>query len=296
MKKVIKIGGYDAQQLSISRKGDGSHRVVKLVHEGEPIVLKCYGLKRTLLQTVYRRVISSMLGLKSSTGINTRYKTERETLALWKKEGFDVPEMLFPPLLTEIPQLCLAMEWIPGQTLAQAFKCEKTSLEHKQLLMKNFVGVMAKRHARALELREPRLLFEHPTFKHILISEDRLVHFDFETVFSSRVDMDRIVNHEIAGFLYSLARSNRQHSHTLVDMFLNSYPDFTRIERVIDDLRRYGCVPIVGWLENFQKLFMLVSRYRKTTVAVRAFNHGLLHNSRLEKKKEGMLQSSIRER
>jgi hypothetical protein len=260
-----------AEVLDISRRGDGRHRVVKVVHNGAPLVLKLYGLKRGRLQTVIRQFFEGLGGAKSSFSVFGRMQTERAVLDLWRREGFAVPKLIYPDFLSRIPQPCLAMEWIPGKTLADVLKSSEVSLSHKQELVEKFVRVMGKRHARALELQDIRLIPEHPTFAHIFVAEDRLVQYDFEIVFTAKRDLVRVVRYELGRLLYSLEKLSKEQFPILVQTLAAAYPDRMLLDRVMDDLLKFGTIPITGWLEKFPFFFRLSKKYRKRADGARSF-------------------------
>jgi tRNA A-37 threonylcarbamoyl transferase component Bud32 len=134
-KKIILLAGHEAELLSRSKKGNGRHLVAKLTWNETPVVIKCYGLKRSFLKTIIRQYASPVITGKSSVSVSSRYHTERKMLQLWKRLGFDVPAILDIPLLSEIPGPCLAMEWIPGPTLADFFRHAHIPLARKKQVM-----------------------------------------------------------------------------------------------------------------------------------------------------------------
>jgi len=280
---MTKTRSFDADKievLNISKRGDGRQRVLKLCHAGTPYILKCYGLKTSRRRAVMRELGSLTVAGKSSIRARARCKTEREVLRLWMREGFDVPRLLSiePPL--EIQEPYLVLEWIPGCSLYDILESQETSLVRKEDLISRFAALMEKRHARALELHEPRLLFERPTFEHVLISGDRLIHFDFEIVFTSKSDIGRFVRREIVGFLHSLAKSSRESFGSLLDTFVAAYPDSKRFDHVRDDLIAYGAVPVAAWLEPVQRFSRKWQRYSKRSRLAAALEEALRFRER----------------
>ena len=91
--------GMKAEVLAMSKRGDGTHRVLKVDYQGEPVVVKCYGLKGSWLQALSRQFGSRLLLGKSTYTARGRQNTERAVLELWRREGFDVPRVLDLPLL-----------------------------------------------------------------------------------------------------------------------------------------------------------------------------------------------------
>lgn len=264
------IESHETEVLTVSKGGDGGHRVLKLLSEGEPIVLKCYGLKTSRLRTFLRELGCLAIVGKSSIRAGARFKTEREVLELWRREGFDVPRVLSaePPATIHGP--CLTLEWIPGRNFSHLLRCAETSLDRKRELIERFAAVLGKRHERALSLQETRLIFEHPTLDHVLVWGDRLVHFDFEIVFARTKDVERLLRREIAGFLRSLSKSSGENFPTLLKIFTETYPDSSRLAQVLEELRRYGSVPALDWLKLFYKMSRKLKRYRKRSSLVLA--------------------------
>lgn len=262
-------GLENALVLNVSERGDGRHRVLRIEHEGMPIVVKCYGLKRNRFRAVLRQFGSRVIVGKSSVTAKGRCRTERETLNLWHNEGFDVPRVYsidFPSL-----EPCLAMDWIPGLTLSDLIQSSEESLETKKDLIRRFTEIMARRHERALALNEPRLLFEHPTLNHLILSGDRLVHFDFEIVFTWKRDLERLVRRELAGFIRPLVRKSREEeTDGLLEMMVRTYPEKVRLRHVLNELEQFGSVPVVHWLEGFQKLSFFRKKGNTGTAAALA--------------------------
>ena len=135
-----------------------------------PLVLKLYGRKRSGLRAGFRRYLSPFDVGQSSSSIHARIQTEREVLALWQREGFDVPKIYSPAFLEGFDQPCLAMELIPGQTLTTLLHDTTIPLDRKKDIISRFCQEMARRHERALEQQETRLLLFHPNMSRILIS------------------------------------------------------------------------------------------------------------------------------
>lgn len=267
----LSAGLENAVVLNVSKRGDGRHRILKVEHEGRPLVVKCYGLKRNSLRAVLRQFGSLVIMGKSSVTAKGRCRTERETLTLWHNEGFDVPRVYpidFPSL-----QPCLAMEWIPGPTLSALIQSTEESLETKKDLIKRFTEILARRHDQALALNESRLLFEHPTLNHVIVSGDRLVHFDFEIVFTWKRDLGRLVRRELAGFIRPLVRKSRKEEiDGLLEIMVRTYPGTAYLEHMLIELEQFGSVPVVHWLEGFQRLtlFRRKTNTRTATALARA--------------------------
>ncbi len=252
-----------AEVLNVSERGDGRQQILKVpCHDGF-IILKCYGLKRTRLRALIRQFGSFFLIRKSSVTVSGRRATELAVMSLWKQEGFDVPEVYDLPELPQDFPLCIAMEWIPGPTLVQVLKDESYSPDLKKELIARYAKAWGKRHVRALELNEPRLLQENPTLSHVFYSNDRLVHFDFEIVFTWKKDIERLVRREIVGVVHALAKAGGENFEPLLDTLLDNYPDLSHFRQAVAELNRYGTVPEVGWSAVLHLLTRKRKRYLK---------------------------------
>jgi len=268
-----------AEVLDVSRRGDGRQRVLKVVHHGRLMVLKCYGLKRSSWRVAARLIGSHLLVHKSSVRVAARRETELEVLRLWKREHFDVPEVCpLPPLPADAPP-CIAMEWIPALPATRVLEDPTRTLDEKKEIVTRFGRAWARRHARALELNEPRLLLENPTLDHVFVSLDRLVHFDFEIVFTRKNDLERLVRREIVGILWSLAKSTGDAFPVLLDVLLDAYRDHALVERTVLELKRYGGVPVLRWTAWFHRLTRWRERYASRAGFTRALESGLCSGS-----------------
>jgi tRNA A-37 threonylcarbamoyl transferase component Bud32 len=263
--------GRQAEVLAMSKRGDGSHRVLKIEYQGKPVVVKCYGLKGSRLQALSRQFGSRLLLGKSTYTARGRYATERAVLELWRREGFDTPRVLDIPELAGAGQPCLAMEFVPGELMSKIIRSADVPLSRKKELVARFAETAGRRHGRAIELAEPGLIFKHPTFSHIIVSDDRLFHFDFEQSLTHAGSLERYIRHEIAGFLHALPRSDRALFSELFTAFSSSYPGRQRLDLVISELQRFGTVPLARWLEPCGGLFLRFKRYEKMARLARSF-------------------------
>lgn len=262
--------GRAVEILSANKKGDGTHRVLKVNDNGTPIVLKCYGRTRSRIEAALKFFGVRLVVGKTATSARARQATERAVLGLLKQEGFSVPEILSPEWIRDIRQPCLALEWIPGRSLAEIVRSAQESLEIKECLLSECGTKMRQRHDRAVALQEPRLVFEHPSLHHVLVSDGRLVYTDFEITYRRGRDIERIAQREIAGFLYSLARAQWALFQPLFIAFSEGYGNAVRLRAMIRELRKYGTVPVAGWAALFPIIFRATRRHRRIAAAARS--------------------------
>ena len=265
-------GNIEYEVLNVSMRGDGRQRILKIRHEGKPVVLKCYGRKEKPFRIALRQFGSLFIVGKSSITPKARCKTEHDAINLWRQEGFDVPSLLPIPISDPDLEPCLVMEWIPGTTLARMLLDASIPVSRKQEVIKRFTVILGNRHARARALEEPRLLFENPTFDHVFLSGERLVHHDFEIVFTRRKNIERLVRREIVGFLCSLAKVPAVEFDLLLADFVALYPDHALLRRVQQDLSRYGSVPMLDWVAPFIRLIPRNKRHKRREPITRALD------------------------
>ena len=272
---AISIDLGQARVLNVSKRGDGRQRIIKVPYGQRFLILKCYGLKRSRLRAFFREFGSRAVVRKSSITARSRHDTELAVLALWKREGFDVPAVYPLPVLPKGFPCCTAMEWIPGPTIATVLQDKGTSLARKREIITRYAGMWGKRHARALELREPRLLQENPTLSHVFFSDNRLVHFDFEIVFTRKNDLERLVRREIAGVLESMAKTSGDDFTPLLDTLLENYPDLSHFRKTAWEIFHYGTVPMLGWTAGLHRFTRKRKRYRKRLNLMRPLDDAL---------------------
>jgi len=199
------------QVLSVSRRGDGLQRVVRLDEEtaARPLVVKHYGRQRGRVRSLLRAFGHRALVGKSTNSPRGRMQVERRLLDLWRSSGFDVPELR--PLPDDAcPDLSpdrvptLALEWIDGVTLGE--RLEAAGTDERRALVTRLGGELARRQDHAVGTGDRRLILEHPSCDHVLLSGDRFVTFDLEIAYVWGRSVECLAARECAGFLYSAAK------------------------------------------------------------------------------------------
>jgi tRNA A-37 threonylcarbamoyl transferase component Bud32 len=247
----------EGELLDVSSRGDGGQRVVKTLIGNAPVIVKHYGLKRGRLRTLIRNFGSICIVGKSSITAAARCRTEREVLALWKREGFRVPEIVAPPAGVDCRGPCLVMEWIPGTDLHDLMKGNRLSAGGKRELAARFAAECGRRHARALELAEPRLVMTHPSLNHVIVSGDDLVYIDLEIVYRRAGELELLIRREIERFLRSIAQKTGEDFIPILRDFVAAYPDRDRLVRLRDDMERSGVIPQRSWMRRVPGLRLI---------------------------------------
>jgi len=57
-----------------------------------------------------------------------------------------------------------------------------------------------------------------------------------------------------------------------MECFIKVYPDKKRMAFVLEELRRFGNVPVYGWQKRFPFMFSFYSKYRKTVAYLKDFD------------------------
>lgn len=206
--------GCDATLLASGARGDGRHFVVRTRIDGRDLVVKLYGRKRDAVRDFLRDLGQRLLVGKSGVRADRRAATERRVLALWRREGFDVPQLIEGVRLPAgIRQPSVVMEYVPGRTLDALVADASVALEVKRRIVTRLAREVARRHARARELREPLLVQLHASLGHVLhVAGDergppeRLVTFDFEVAFTRRRGLETKLRRELTHYRDSLAQ------------------------------------------------------------------------------------------
>ena len=232
------------------RSGDRRQAILRVTHPDGALIVKLYGRKQSWGRAVWRDLASRAVG-KTSTHRMARWRTERQVLELWGKEGFEVPKLVD----LEIPELAhwphLVMECVIGRTIWEILGDPKVTLREKDSILERFAAGWAARHRRAREIKEPCLIQMRAGFHHVILADERMVHFDFESCYTRRHSISRLISLEIVGYLRTLAAAIPKQLPRLLDSLLRGYPDRDQLHRVERDVSR-GIFPPARWLSLLQ--------------------------------------------
>jgi len=224
--------------------GSGQQVVLRLRNDHGDFVLKRFGPKQGRLRTLVRQFGSLFLVGKSSILPKDRKQVEEETLALWRREGFDVPGPPLFPVEGFDDELDLVMEFVEGESLSTAFMRQDWSDAEILAVVEKLADGLALRHGRAMELSEPRLLFERPTLEHFFLSGDRIVNLDLEIVYTDSRLTERLALRELSSLFMSLYKCRPVAYIYFLEVFLRRYRDHDRLRKVAGYMEAFGGVPL----------------------------------------------------
>jgi hypothetical protein len=219
-------GALKAMCLDRSRRGDGNHGIflIEAVNKKKYIV-KCYGRKRSKWGEILT-IPGDYLAGKSASQPLSRFQTEKDVLHTWRRHGFDVFQTPkdFPPM--EIAPPHIVFEYIHGRTLLSYFADPDIGKDDKISTLKRFIPEWGRRHHLAMKSKNRLLIQEHPSFKHVYMSNDgRLISFDFETVYTQMHSLPSLIGREIAGYVRSLYKVIfPEEFNDFLDILVREYP------------------------------------------------------------------------
>jgi hypothetical protein len=217
----------------LKRSGDGIGNFLLLVDEGgDARVLKLYRERTAAAFRLFSAFSHRFLERKRGIGARARFETERLTMDLWQRHGFDVFRRLELPIPPAFEPPAAWFEYCPGVTLAAVLKNRAVAIEEKRSIARRLAAATAPRHQLALELGEPLLAHEHASTKHVLIHGERLVTFDFEGAFLASVPAIEALAQELAQYARSLAKYGGEGADELLRAFAEGYGDTALLEEL----------------------------------------------------------------
>lgn len=211
--------------LDRSTHRGGDQAVVKIDTSRGAVVVKRFGRRRTRVREALIQIGHWTFAGKTRIAPERRCRTEREALLLWARHGFDVPRLVNLDLDPLIRGPYVVLEYLPGRTVHDVLADPAVTEHDKLRFLARFSAAWGRRHALAIETREPRLIHEHGSFRHVLVSGERLVTFDFEIGWTRKGIVPYLVGREIASFVRSLARVSAGAFEARLAALLREYPD-----------------------------------------------------------------------
>jgi len=206
---------------------DGLGNVLLEVEEGQAhYLLKLYRRHFSRWQEIIEPVGARLLLGTTGRDAQSRYANEQRCLALWAREGFDVPQ-IFPdkPLPKGVEPPALWMTFYPGELLSAAIADPARAWKEKRSLLRQLGDAMGRRHRRALETQQPLLCQKHGSIIHILLCEGRLLSFDLEGSFRPGFPVIEALTQELSGVLRSIAKRTGDRTDDAFRAFVEGYPD-----------------------------------------------------------------------
>ncbi len=225
-----------ATQLDASERGSGLNAVWRITCGGEPAILKTYSRRRSAIQTALTN-FGNWIGGRTSYTAAGRCRTERENLALWAAEKFDVPALRSGPDGLAMPLPHLFMEYVDGATMIGYLADGAIPQADRDAALARFARGWAARHDRAERSGDARLLQEHGSFDHVLVAGERLATFDLEVAYRRGSRIGACVAGEVCGYIRSLFRRlDRAQAEHALRVLVRAYPDRGRLAGVYGEL------------------------------------------------------------
>jgi len=178
-----------------------------------------------------------------------RFETEARSLDLWRKAGADVPAIFEVRPPTDHSPPTLVMEYVAGRSLFWHLVDPETSRPEAVELVSALAESCRARHAVALREREPLLIHEHATAKHVIFSGSRLVTIDLEGGYRQGYPVAVAAGWEVAGLLRSLWQTTDSPTpeHQLLRAFVRAYSDRQQLRHVATAAYGRG---VVAWAKR----------------------------------------------
>ncbi|MFH2000767.1 MAG: hypothetical protein ABIK28_13880, partial [Planctomycetota bacterium] len=192
-------------------------------------VLTVYDGDRNLVQDISKSLGNILVNNQTSFRPLARWTTEYDCLKLWRQAGFRVFDTYDDVKVTGcVPELGYTLfEYVEKPTFVNYFADTRIPLNERLEMWKRFLPVWHRRHALAVETREPRLIHENGDLKHVMIMDDgQFLFFDFEMCYRSPARVREFVAREILAYLKSLGKTvGADDWETFLAATAEGYPD-----------------------------------------------------------------------
>jgi tRNA A-37 threonylcarbamoyl transferase component Bud32 len=122
-----------------------------------------------------RRVVKVYCGRDA----RARRQRERRALVLWRKEGFDAPEV-FDLELPEVGGPHLVISRVEGRSLREVLREEGADVEGRLRVLGEVLGRMRRRHERAIETGQVALVHPDSSTGNVLLTAEGVLFLDLE--------------------------------------------------------------------------------------------------------------------
>ena len=193
----------------VNRDGSGNRLLLYQI-EGRPALLKVYRARGGRAREWVKLFSYFVFERKRGVTARERCALERAQLALWRRHGFDVPQLLSHPLPEgHSAETASWLEYCPGPTLRSVVSEVARPVAERESLLARFGATLAAREVRVLETGELGLVMKHASLKHVLCHAGLQIHFDLESAHAPGVDARDALADELAGLVRSLLRAIR---------------------------------------------------------------------------------------
>ncbi|HXX46988.1 MAG TPA: hypothetical protein VEN47_02095 [Myxococcota bacterium] len=197
----------------------------KVPFEGRFAVLKLYYGSLSLARYALKSAGNLLLANQTAVMPWSRRRTELDCIRLWREAGFRVFGV-YDALVEGLPPDGHALfEWVEAPRFVHYFADRSVALPERLATWRRFLPVWHRRHRLAVEHREPRFVHENGDLKHVMITGDEFLFFDFETCFRSRRRVREVLAREILCYLKSMARTVGDEFEAFLAETVASYPD-----------------------------------------------------------------------
>lgn len=255
-----------AEILQAGGRGGTGNILYVFRNEKPPVVLKVYRTRRSRLNEFLKNFSERSLEGKRGATTAIRQATEKLSIDLWSREGFDVVQRVERPVPAGITLPALWLVYCTEPVLWDVLSSRQRGLATKLPLVEALGGTLSRRHTRALELNEPLLVHEHGHIKHFFVQGERLIAFDLEHGYRPGYPVIKAVARELSGIAYSLVRADEAAADQFLRSFTNGYANKALLNQAIAEVTRGG--GLIGKLRRGNEL-QRVSVATKTRVMER---------------------------
>jgi len=227
----------------------------KVPFRGGYAVLKVYYGDRSFSEYVRKSVGNVLICNQTSFMPRARLETERECLKLWRSAGFRVFGTYEDVVVEGLPEGgYMLFEYVDAPRFVTYFADETAPLEERLAMWRRFLPVWHRRHALAVENREPRFIHENGDLKHVMIMENGdFLFFDFEMCYRSRRRVREFVAREILAYLKSLGKTvGEGRWDRFLEETIAHYPDKGLLDYTYDFAFRNSDIAVraARWLDR----------------------------------------------
>ena len=219
-----KLKFQDLNQYLLLKNGNYLYKVP--FRDGFAVLKVYYGSRSAM--TYIAGTISNYFQGQTSFMPRARLANEKKCLDIWRNAGFRVFDIYEDVEVTGLPEGgYMLFEYLPALKFMDYFGDTSIPLEGRMATYRRFLKEWHRRHNIAVTLREPRLIHENGDMKHVMITDEGFLYFDFEMSFRShkKARVEEFVSREILAYLKSLHKIvGRELFSVFLDETIDHYP------------------------------------------------------------------------